>query len=283
MKAIRLVLADDDREFCEGAARYLVEQPDFLLVGVAGTGTKALQQVEGLDPDVLLLDLVLPELDGFKVLEGLRLRRNRPKVIVISAFGEEKYISRAFDLGAAYYLMKPFDLGTLSERIRHVAMSGDRRIPGTRAARAFSSLADVDRAVLECMHRLGIPSHFKGHRYLRWAVAMVIEEPDLLSKMTKELYPRVAEKTRTTPSQVERAMRHAIETSMTKGDLKYIDKVFGYSVDVHKGKPTNSSFIARLADNIRLEMMRARGSSAGALVTGPGTGQGNTGAPAAWD
>jgi two-component system response regulator (stage 0 sporulation protein A) len=250
-KTIRLLIADDNREFCELLKDFLNQQPDFELVGVAYNGLEAVEVIEETRPEVVILDIIMPHLDGIGVLEkfvGSALPY-RPKFIVLTALGQEAITQRAVELGADYYVVKPFNFSVLASRIRQL---GD----GTATKTPFvvpSKPRNLDMAVTNIIHEIGVPAHIKGYHYLRDAILMVVDEINLLGGITKELYPMIAQKYNTTPSRVERAIRHAIELAWDRGNVDAISKFFGYTVNMAKGKPTNSEFIAMIADKLRLE------------------------------
>ncbi|WP_205665612.1 sporulation transcription factor Spo0A [Anoxybacter fermentans] len=254
-KDITIVLVDDNKEFCELVREYLDQQENMQVVGVAYNGVEGLKLIEEHQPDVVILDIIMPHLDGIGVLEELN-RKNmiqNQKIIMLTAFGHEEVTQRVVELGANYYIMKPFDLEKLVERI-------DQLMNPVKITTNFSGAAitlkkkDVSVRITEIMHQIGVPAHIKGYLYLREAIEMVIHEIELLGAITKELYPMVAKKFNTTPSRVERAIRHAIEVSWERGNMKAINNIFGHTVTTESGKPTNSQFIAKIADKLRLEM-----------------------------
>jgi two-component system response regulator (stage 0 sporulation protein A) len=244
-------VADDNREFCELLKDYLSQQPDFELVGVAYNGLEAIQLIEETRPDVVILDIIMPHLDGIGVLEKFAssTATYRPKFIVLTALGQETVTQRAVELGADYYVVKPFNFSVLANRIKQL---GDGTATGTPFI-AATKPRNLDVAVTNIIHEIGVPAHIKGYHYLRDAILMVVEEINLLGGITKELYPMIAQKYNTTPSRVERAIRHAIELAWDRGNMEAISKFFGYTVNMAKGKPTNSEFIAMIADKLRLE------------------------------
>jgi len=255
---ITLVLADDNREFCEVLAEFFNQQEDIEVAGVAHNGEKVLDLVLDVCPDVLLLDIIMPHLDGIAVLERLSMRElsKRPKIVMLTALGQEAMTHRVVELGADYYVMKPFDLDKLAERIRQMmkppkGSSNGYAISSTKVSRKE---VDLDVRITEVMHQLGVPAHIKGYIYLREAIELVIKDIEYLGAVTKELYPSVAAKYNTTPSRVERAIRHAIEVSWDRGNINALNKYFGSTVSANSGKPTNSQFIAKIADKLRLEM-----------------------------
>ncbi|HAI20971.1 MAG TPA: sporulation transcription factor Spo0A [Clostridiales bacterium UBA8153] len=244
---IRVMIADDHREFCSILHDYLTSQPDLEVAAVAYNGIEALELAERAQPEVMLLDIIMPRLDGIGVLERLVQREKRPKVIMLTAFGQETMTQRVLGMGADYYILKPFDLEVLTDRIRELC--NQPPLLRHRPVKARSLDLDVTRAI----HDIGIPAHIKGYLYLREAILMVVARYDLLSAVTKELYPSIADRYQTTPSRVERAIRHAIEVAWNRGNLDVINALFGHTVSQERGKPTNSEFIAMVADKLRME------------------------------
>jgi len=208
--------------------------------------------------EVLILDLIMPYVDGIGVLEKLNeMHLNpRPKVVILTAFGQENITQKAVQLGADYYILKPFNLQVLGERIKQVARDVKMKTPrGSAVTIAMPSPVpkDLEVEVTKIIHEIGVPAHVKGYQYLRDAIMLVVDEINYLGAVTKELYPTIAQKYDTTPSRVERAIRHAIELAWDRGDYDKINKFFGYTISGEKGKPTNSEFIAIIADKLRLE------------------------------
>ncbi len=249
-KAIRLLIADDNKEFCELLKEFITQQDGLDLVGVAYNGLETLEMILEHNPDVVVLDIIMPHLDGIGVLEKLAygVAVNRPKIIVLTAFGQENITQQAVELGADYYILKPFDFNVLAARIRQLS-------EGLVVSQyiAPSKPKNMDIAVTNIIHEMGVPAHIKGYHYLRDAILLVINEVNLLGAVTKELYPLIAEKFNTTPSRVERAIRHAIELAWDRGNVEMMTKFFGYTIDLERGKPTNSEFIAMVADKLRIE------------------------------
>ena len=248
--AIKVLIADDNREFCELLKEFVNSQEDLLLAGIAYNGLEALDLIDQQKPDVIVLDLIMPHLDGIGVLEKISLSATavKPKVIMLTAFGQESITQRAVELGADYYILKPFDFSVLATRIRQLAK-------GVEVANYISpaKAKNLDVAVTNIIHEMGVPAHIKGYHYLRDAILMVIGEINLLGAVTKELYPMIAQKYNTTPSRVERAIRHAIELAWDRGNIEMMTKFFGYTINLERGKPTNSEFIAMVADKLRIE------------------------------
>ncbi len=253
---IKVLVADDNREFNELLTTYLSMEPDFEVIGTAYNGKEVLDILREDIPDVLLLDIIMPHLDGIGVLEslaGLELEF-RPHIVMLTAFGHENITRRAVELGAAYYILKPFSMETLAERIRQLSGSAtpvpvNSSTPGHKKNHQKVSL---EEEVTEVLHQIGIPAHIKGYMYLRESIMMVVEDIDLLGSVTKILYPSIAQRFNTTPSRVERAIRHAIEVAWSRNNIDIIKKFFGYTIKTDKGKPTNSEFIAMMADRLRL-------------------------------
>lgn len=251
MQKMRVLIVDDNREFVGLLKEYLEKQDDIEVAGVAYNGVEALEVIGETQPDVVVLDIIMPYLDGIGVLERLEQQDadKRPKVVMLTAFGQESITHRVLELGADYYILKPFDLSILTERLRQLFARGPI---SPRPAVVRDKDKGQDTKVTSVMHELGIPAHIKGYLYLRDAILMVIDRVDLLSKVTKELYPGIATKYLTTPSRVERAIRHAIEVAWDRGNMDFIQRVFGHTISQEKGKPTNSEFIAMVADRLRL-------------------------------
>lgn len=251
-ETIKVAIADDNREFVGIVQEYLTQQVDFQLVGIAYNGEQILSIIEEKNPDVVILDIIMPHLDGIGVLERLNsLSARRPKIIMLTAFGQESITQRVVELGADYYILKPFNMDVLASRIRQLATTITAQRPVV--AQAIKA-RPVDVEVTNIIREIGIPAHIKGYQYLRDAIMMIITEIDLLGAVTKVLYPMIAEKYATTPSRVERAIRHAIEVAWSRGNMDMINRLFGYTVKLEKGKPTNSEFMAMIADKLRMEM-----------------------------
>lgn len=254
---LKVLIADDNREFNELLSEYINKEPDIEVVGNAYNGKEVLALLKEKKPDVVLLDIIMPHLDGIGVLEELGKMdlSPRPKVIMLTAFGHENITQRAVELGASYYILKPFNLEVLAERVRQLGKNqlNTQRAPMTAPATSKKEKDDYLTEITQIIHEIGVPAHIKGYLYLRDAISMVVEEIELLGSVTKILYPRIAEKYETTSSRVERAIRHAIEVAWSRNSIETIKKFFGYTINTEKGKPTNSEFIALVADRIRLK------------------------------
>lgn len=269
-KKIRILIADDNDEFCIILKDYLNNEESFEVVSIAKNGIEALKLINQNKPDLVILDIIMPHLDGLGVLEKLNLNKDTelaPKVIVLSAVGQDKITQSAIKLGVDYYVLKPFDMDVFIRRIKEmfsitieqkyfvqkensVITSQNHDLDGS--FRQTESM-DLEREITSIIHEIGVPAHIKGYFYLREAISMVVNDIELLSAVTKELYPSIARKYNTTSSRVERAIRHAIEVAWSRGQIESINKIFGYTIHNEKGKPTNSEFIAMVADRLRLK------------------------------
>lgn len=265
---IKVLLVDDNQQFTKVLEAYLKEKTDIEVVGVAEDGWTCLNLIEQQCPDVVLLDMIMPRLDGLGVLDRLQMMQVQPKVIMLTAYVNESMIQRAMMKGALDYLIKPFALESIYERIKEVCSLYPMMVMEPGSVMGNLALSDampmyrymppvkkrkpVEVEVTTLLHDMGVPAHVKGYQYLRDAILMILEDTQLLAGITKELYPKIAEKYNTTPSRVERAIRHAIELAWGRGNVDLITEYFGYTVNLEKGKPTNSEFIAMVSDRIRL-------------------------------
>lgn len=255
----RVLIVDDNKEFVDSISQYLSAQDYAEVAGVAYNGREGLSQIHALQPDVVLLDIVMPHLDGIGVLEALNSQsgHKRPVIIVATGYTNEAIHQQVLNLGADYLMLKPFEVESLGSRIRQLK-SAPAKAPNVNQAAAPAMAAPrrtLDYEVTNIIHQMGVPAHIKGYQYLRDAIILVINEVNLLGAVTKELYPMIAEKYDTTPSRVERAIRHAIELAWDRGNTDMISRYFGYTINLEKGKPTNSEFIAMVADRLRIGLM----------------------------
>lgn len=264
MDKIKIAMADDNREFINLMNQYFSEQDDMEIVGVGYNGVEILNVLEEEEPDIIILDIIMPRLDGLAVLEKIRMDQiqQQAKIIMLTAFGQEEVTKRAVELGASFYILKPFEMDVLANRIRQLmsvatpmqttlgTFAGN---PVSRSASGQKTFKNLDARITNIIHEIGVPAHIKGYLYLREAITMVYNNLELLGSITKILYPDIAKKYNTTASRVERAIRHAIEVAWSRGNIDSINKMFGYTISTHKAKPTNSEFIAMVADKLRLE------------------------------
>ena len=258
MEHLKIAIADDNQKILDLLDRVIGMEKDMNLVGKAKNGEEMCQIIKDKQPDVVLLDLIMPKMDGLTVMDRINHDKTvskHPYFIVITAVGQEKITEDAFNKGANYYIMKPFNNRMLLERIKFVRKMthGTERRPEELVTGQTPGGENLESRVTNMLHEIGIPAHIKGYHYLRDAIMMAVEDMDVLNAITKILYPTVAKKYQTTSSRVERAIRHAIEVAWSRGKLDTLDELFGYTVSTGKGKPTNSEFIALIADTIQLE------------------------------
>ena len=259
MERLNVAIADDNDRILELLGEMISNDKDLTLVGKANNGEEMYQIIKNKEPDVVLLDLIMPKMDGLSVMERVNEDKNlkkSPNFIIITAVGQERITEDAFKKGASYYIMKPFHNETVLNRIKQIQSEVQNRKKETAKFMEYSANTkeiSLENRVTDMIHEIGIPAHIKGYHYLRDAILMAIEDMDVLNAITKILYPTVAKKHQTTSSRVERAIRHAIELSWNRGKLETLEALFGYTVKTDKGKPTNSEFIAIIADKLRLE------------------------------
>ena len=256
MEKIRVCIVDDNRELVETLETFISNQTDMEVVATAYNGQDCLAVLDDIEVDVCLLDIIMPHIDGLNVLERMRQMElpKHPLVIMLTAFGQEDVTTKAVELGAAYFILKPFDMENLVQTIRQVrGKSVQTHTTTRRLNRESSKPKNLDANITGIIHEIGVPAHIKGYMYLREAISMVYHDIELLGSITKVLYPDIGKKFNTTASRVERAIRHAIEVAWNRGNVDAISNLFGYTVSVVKSKPTNSEFIAMVADKLRLE------------------------------
>ncbi len=251
MTMIRAAIVDDNDELRNAMNQYLQTQKDISIVGEAANGQDALKMIQDKQPDVVLLDMIMPMLDGFGVLTQLQRAPldKRPRVIAVTALGRDDFIRRAVELGVMYYMIKPVELPVLVDRIREVAANQ----PAAPLEPLYAPGQNLDDRISNIFLAMGIPAHIKGYQYLREAIKLVIEKPEMIGGITKELYPAIARRFSTTSSKVERAIRHAIEVAWSRGRVDTLNKAFGCDVAQPDDKPTNGEFIALIADKLSME------------------------------
>ena len=265
---VTVLIADDNQEFAKTLASYLDRQNDMEVVGIAKDGLEAVDIIESVSPDIVVLDVIMPHLDGIGVLEKVNIMNmeKRPICIMLSAVGQDKVTQRAISLGADYYIVKPFNIELLIKRIKEIKnykpLQNGNFISREIRQQYISVQDEKDEDNLEALvtniiHEVGVPAHIKGYQYLREAIMMVVKDIEVINQITKSLYPQIAQKYSTTPSRVERAIRHAIEVAWGRGQTDIVENIFGYTISASKGKPTNSEFIAMIADKLRLELKSA--------------------------
>lgn len=268
---ITVLVADDNSDFTMTLSNYLEKEEQIQIVGIARDGNEAYDMAVNLKPDILLLDIIMPHLDGLGVLEklGETNLEKRPLSIILSAVGQDKITQKAIALGAQYYIVKPFDINVLIKRMKELKNYQPVQFKGGFVTREIKSQyidiapdqkkneENLEALVTNIIHEVGVPAHIKGYQYLREAIMMVVKDTEVINQITKQLYPEIACKYKTTPSRVERAIRHAIEVAWGRGEQSAVENIFGYTVSAAKGKPTNSEFIAMISDKLRLELKSA--------------------------
>lgn len=258
---ISVIIVDDNEKVIENIDSALSKDTAIQIIGKAKNGQEAYELIRKSTPDVVILDLIMPKMDGLSLMnkvneDGAMIKM--PFFIITSAISNENVIQDAFGYGAGYYLLKPFETNMIADRVKGVK-SYNMRIPETKKIigagedRKHFMERNIENDVTSIIHDVGVPAHIKGYQYLREAIIMSVNDNEMLNSITKILYPSIAKKFQTTSSRVERAIRHAIEVAWNRGRMDTIDELFGYTINAEKGKPTNSEFIALIADKIRLE------------------------------
>lgn len=255
MEKYRLLIVDDNNDFCNVAINHFAKSTLFECIGVANDGQVAVEMIGTKKPDILLLDMVMPFLDGVGVLKQIKQmpKEDRPNVIVVSSLAQDNLTHTLVNEGADYVMAKPATFASIEERMKAI-MSGTRGETSVVVTQPSRPFADLETTVTNIIHEVGIPAHIKGYQYIREAIMMVIQDNDMINSITKQLYPTVAKQCGTSASRVERAIRHAIEVAWDRGDTDVLNKFFGYTISTSRGKPTNSEFIAMIADKLRLAM-----------------------------
>lgn len=270
MENVNVVIVDDNPMILNTLDEVISSEAGLSVIGRADNGKDAIDMIKDTQPDVVLLDLVMPQMDGITVVENIKKKTSmlkNPAFIILSAVGGEQMTEEAFQAGANYFLMKPFDKDILVNKIRRIGKRPVRPVPGKVLEAPLKAATPEEAAmnreeymkehletdITKMLHELGIPAHIKGYQYLRDAISMVVRDREMMEAVTKILYPEIAKKNYTSSSRVERAIRHDIEVAWGRGSLEVIDELFGYTISTGKGKPTNSEFIALIADKICLD------------------------------
>lgn len=245
-KTINAVIIDDNEVVTGSVKKYFSSNAGVKIVESFQDGKEGLDfLVKYVDHyDLIMLDVLLPQIDGLRILEELKARGIEKKIIVLSSYKDDYTIRRAQTLGADYFMLKPFDANSLENRIKDIFEKD--------CLAKFREVENIEIEVSTLLHNLGIPSHVRGYQYIREGVLLIYESSKIVTLVTKEIYPKIANKYETTSSRVERAIRHAIEISWVRGDLKLMERIFGNSIDFERSKPTNSEFLTTLADRLRL-------------------------------
>ena len=245
-----VIIADNSEEFCTALSEALHRTDRFQVIGTASDGEQALGMITQESPDLLVLDLMLAKRDGISILKSIAALEHRPATLATSGFVTDYVAAAAANLGAKYLMLKPCDMSALVERLEEIrGGENQRKILGQRSGKQ-----SIESLVTSMIHEIGVPAHIKGYQYLREAIIIAVNDMDVINAITKVLYPQVAKTFQTTPSRVERAIRHAIEVAWDRGDLDTLQRFFGYTVSNTKGKPTNSEFIALIADKLQLQL-----------------------------
>lgn len=270
MENVNVVIVDDNPMILNTLDEVISSEAGLSVIGRADNGKDAIDMIKDTQPDVVLLDLVMPQMDGITVVENIKKKTSmlkNPAFIILSAVGGEQMTEEAFQAGANYFLMKPFDKDILVNKIRRIGKRPVRPVLGKVLEAPLKAATPEEAAmnreeymkehletdITKMLHELGIPAHIKGYQYLRDAISMVVRDREMMEAVTKILYPEIEKKNYTSSSRVERAIRHAIEVAWGRGSLEVIDELFGYTISTGKGKPTNSEFIALIADKICLD------------------------------
>ena len=246
---IKIMLTDTNEDARDMLRDALEETGRFVVTASTGNGSEVLQLIETAKPDILVLDYLLPGLDGLAILRQMK-KEDRPQILMTSAFVGQETTAEAGILGASMFLRKPYNETAMIEHLLRLAEKAEEQAQDRSQDHALG----LEELVTSIIHEVGVPAHIKGYQYVREAIMITVENLDVINSVTKVLYPEVAQKYHTTPSRVERAIRHAIEVAWDRGDLETLQKFFGYTVSNTKGKPTNSEFIAMISDRIRLKL-----------------------------
>ncbi|MBQ7667978.1 MAG: sporulation transcription factor Spo0A [Clostridia bacterium] len=258
---INILIADDNNEFAEILKEFLSKHENFNVLSVVNDGNRAIEKILSQKPDLVLLDIIMPYMDGIGVMQKIDESDidKRPIFIVTSAVSQEKMAKNAINLGAYCFMLKPFDFEILAKRITNAFEENNfenKKEPQHSfvVPKRLTKMENLEVEITNIMHKIGIPTHMTGHKYLREAILEVIKNDEILECITKQLYPIIADKFNTNPSRVERSIRHAIEVAWGRNKIDNIKSMFSYTLNMGKGKPTNSEFIAMIADKLRLEM-----------------------------
>ena len=244
--AYRLIVIDNDEETVNQLRNYFSDHAVMNVVNTFNNGKDALEYITKYPSsfDGIIMDLIIPEIDGLNILEKMKENNINKKVLILSAFKDNIVLSDLHKYNVGYYMMKPFSLESLEIRLRDILLSEVSKYEDNEPQRNITKL----------LHSLGVPSHIKGYLYIRESINIILKSGDMLGGITKEIYPEVAKKYNSSPSRVERAIRHAIEISWNRGDYDVMEEIFGHSVDYDKAKPTNSEFISTIADHLKMNL-----------------------------
>lgn len=256
MERFKVLIVEDSSDVCNNMIHYFDANDTFEIIGTAADGQIAMEIISSKHPDLILLDMVMSNADGIYVLRGIRQLEKalRPNVLIVSAMSNDKITAYWIAEGADYVLAKPASMEAIEERMRIIMSTPSQNNRSFISPQPVKPFFDLETSVTNIIHEVGIPAHIKGYQYIREAIMMVIDDNDMINSITKQLYPTVAKRCSTSASRVERAIRHAIEVAWDRGDTEVLNKFFGYTISTSRGKPTNSEFIAMIADKLRLAM-----------------------------
>lgn len=268
MAELNIAIADDNRHTLEMLGEIVEGEKEYHVVGKADNGNEAYQMILKTKPDIVLMDIVMPGMDGITVMEKIKCNKEfkeNTSFIMITAASSENLTAEAFKQGASYYIIKPFTKDSVLDKLRRLTGYRNKTtmLAENRKVKPYEEKTEyiernLENDVTQMLHEIGIPAHIKGYQYLRDAIMISVDDQEMLGSVTKILYPTIAKKHQTTPSRVERAIRHAIEVAWSRGQMETINELFGYTVSTGKGKPTNSEFIALIVDKIRLDYKKIR-------------------------
>ena len=248
-----VLIADNSEEFCSILKAELQKAGGFQVVATATDGEQAARLLAQYQPQIAVLDMMLPKRDGIALLKDIERMENKCAVLATSSFIAD-FLSLALrDSGVRYLMQKPCDMEAMVDRLQEIRANSNKQLTLPRRTENTS----IESMVTGIIHEIGVPAHIKGYQYLREAIILAVEDMEVINAITKVLYPQVAKTFQTTPSRVERAIRHAIEVAWDRGDLDTLQRFFGYTVSNTKGKPTNSEFIALIADRLQLQLKAA--------------------------
>ena len=261
----KILICDENEDFRRITAEYL-KSNGFSAVDQTDNGEEALTKIMKDRPDVVIADVWLPKFDAATLIRNAKSfdfsPDKAPAFIVVSQLNNPSMLSEASEAGAEFCMLKPINYPSLGERIRRVALKREMTVPShpktvkeAEVSAPYPKNAELEAQVTKIIHQIGVPAHIKGYQYLRTAILMTANDNDVINSVTKILYPTVAKQYKTTSSRVERAIRHAIEVAWDRGDVDTLNSYFGYTIQTSRGKPTNSEFIAMIADNLRLANM----------------------------
>lgn len=247
-KTVKIMLAEANTEFSQKCVRVLTSY-GYDVTTVEKDGYQVLSKLKVSSPDILIMDAFLLRIDALGVMKELSSMhlKEKPIIVILSSVDNSNFEKVVLSSGADYYFLKPFDVEVMAQRITQMCQ-------WSAGGKEDKNTSNIEILISDIMHQIGVPAHIKGYQYLRYAITLSVENPDMISSVTKVLYPTVAKHFSTTASRVERAIRHAIEVAWDRGDVDVLSSYFGYTIQSSRGKPTNSEFIAMIADKLRLNL-----------------------------